>query len=268
MVSWLVHGLLIVMVAGVILPLLWTVSSSLKTNNEMFNGAWSLPANPVWSNFSTAWNQGVVDYLLNSVLVTVASVVGVVLISAWGAYALSRLRIPFAGALTMLVIGGMMLAPTVALIPLFQLLQSIELLDTRWALVILYVAFRISFTLFLIRAYMLTLPRDVEEAAVIDGASHWQIFWRIILPLCKPVLISAGLLQAIFAWNEFAFALVFINTNSKMTLPVGLMSMQSRLTTDWPVMFAALVIAALPMMIAFIVGQRHFIRGLAEGFGK
>ena len=99
-------------------------------------------------------------------------------------------------------------------------------------------------------------------------ASRWETFWRVILPMCKPILVSAAMLQALFAWNEFVFALVFINSDGNKTLPVGLVAMQSRLLTNWPVMFAGLTIASLPMIILFLIGQRQFIRGLAEGTGK
>jgi raffinose/stachyose/melibiose transport system permease protein len=262
------YVLLALMALAVIYPLIWMALNGFKTNAELFGSAWGLPGQLRWSNFATAWTQGVVRYLFNSVLVTVASIVGVVIFGAWAAYGLTRVRIPFAGPVTMIILGGMMLAPTVALVPLFQLLRSLHLYDTFAGLIILYIAFRIPFTLFLIRAYMFTLPLEVEEAARVDGANSWQIFWRVVLPMSRPVLVSAALLQAIFAWNEFPFALVFINSPNLKTLPVGLLDMQSRLLTNWPVMFAALTLAALPMIIAFLVGQRQFIRGLAEGFGK
>jgi raffinose/stachyose/melibiose transport system permease protein len=262
------YVLLTVMALAVIYPLIWMALNGFKTNAELFGSAWGLPGQWRWGNFATAWTQGVVRYLFNSVLVTAVSIVGVVVFSAWAAYGLTRVRVPLAGPITMLILGGLMLAPTVALVPLFQLLRSLRLYDTYAALIILYVAFRIPFTLFLIRAYMFTLPHEVEEAARVDGASTWQIFWRVVFPMSRPVLVSAALLQAIFAWNEFPFALVFINNPRLKTLPVGLLDMQSRLLTNWPVMFAALTLAALPMIIAFLVGQRQFIRGLAEGFGK
>ena len=166
------------------------------------------------------------------------------------------------------LLGGLMVAPTVALIPLFGLLQQLGIFDTYWALIVLYTAFRIPFTTFLIRAYLIDMPRDVDEAAAIDGASRTQIFWHIIMPMCRPILVSAALLQALFAWNEFAFALVFISNADLKTLPVGLMDMQSRLLTDWPVQFAGLTMAALPMIILFLIGQRQFLRGLTEGMGK
>jgi raffinose/stachyose/melibiose transport system permease protein len=259
---------LAVMAIGVVYPLLWMLFSALKTNAELFGNTWSLPTHPNWQNYVTALNQGIVDYFTNSVLVTVASVVGVVFIGACAAYALTRLRIPFAQPITLALLGGLMLAPIVALVPLFQLLQTLGLYNTRWALIILYIAYRLSFTTFLIRAYMTTLPHEVEEAAQIDGANQWQIFTQIVIPICRPVLVSAALLQALFAWNEFPFALTFINDSGLKTLPVGLLELQGALTTNWPVLFAGLAIASVPMILIFIAGQRHFIRGLAEGFGK
>ncbi len=184
------------------------------------------------------------------------------------AYALTRYRIPFAGAITVILLGGMMLALVVALIPLFRLLQAIGIFNTYWALIVLYTAFQIPFTVFLIRAYMITLSREMEDAAIVDGASTWQIFWMVIMPLSRPIIVSAALLQALFSWNEFAFALVFINDTDLKTLPVGLLQMQGRVLSDWPVLFAALVIASIPMILLFLIGQRQFIRGLSEGFGK
>lgn len=253
---------------AVVYPLIWMVLSGFKSNAEIFGNAWGLPSSLRWGNFAEAWRQGIVRYLFNSVFVTAVSIVLVTLFSSWAAYALTRLHIPFSQPLLLLILGGLMLSPTVALIPLFRLLQTLRIYDTYWALIVLYTAFRIPFTVFLIRAYMLDLPKEVEDAALIDGATRWQTFWQVILPLCRPIIISAALLQALFAWNEFAFALVFVNDDALKTLPVGLVAMQSRLLTDWPVVFAALTIAALPMMLLFLAGQRHFVRGLSEGFGK
>jgi len=259
---------LLVLAVSIIYPLIWMALNGFKSNAELFASPWSLPSTWRVENFVKAWNLGVVRYLLNSVIVTVASVVTTVLISAMAAYGLVRIRIPFAGPLTIVLLGGLMLAPTVALIPLFRLLQALHIYDTYWALIILYTAFRISFTVFLIRAYMITLSREMEDAAVVDGANQWQIFWLVIMPLSRPIIVSAALLQALFAWNEFAFALVFINNADLKTLPVGLLAMQGRVLSDWPTLFAALTMASIPMIVAFLIGQRQFIRGLAEGFGK
>ncbi len=264
----LVWALLIALVIAVLYPLLWMVFSSFKDNREVFDSPWGLPGHLRWHNFVQAGDAGVVRYFTNSVIVTAASIITTTLFSAWAAYGLVRLKIPFGGTVLMLLLGGLMLAPTVALIPLFGLLQDLHIFDTYWALIVLYTAFRIPFTTFLIRAYMVDLSPEVDEAAKIDGATPGQTFWRIILPMSRPILVSAALLQALFAWNEFVFALVFISSGDRKTLPVGLMDMQSRLLTDWPVQFAGLTMAALPMIVLFLIGQRQFLRGLSDGIGK
>jgi raffinose/stachyose/melibiose transport system permease protein len=263
-----VYIFLIVLVIAIVYPLAWMVLNGFKSNAELFGDPWGLPSTWRFENFVKAWNLGVVRYLVNSVFVTAASVITTTLFSAMAAYSLTRYKIPYAGAITILLLGGMMLAPTVALIPLFRLLQTIGIFNTYWALIVLYTAFRIPFTVFLIRAYMVTISREMEDAAIVDGASTWQIFWLVIMPLSRPIIVSAALLQALFAWNEFVFALVFINDTELKTLPVGLLAMQGRVLSDWPVLFAALTMAAVPMVVLFLLGQRQFIRGLSEGFGK
>jgi raffinose/stachyose/melibiose transport system permease protein len=264
-VTWLALAVLALLV---IYPLLWMVFSSFKDNAEVFGHPFGFPSELRWQNFADAGNAGVVRYFTNSVLVTASSILTTTLFSAWAAYGLVRLRIPFGGPVVLLLLGGLMLAPTVALVPLFGLLQQLHIYNTYWALIVLYTAFRIPFTTFLIRAYMIDLPPDVDEAALIDGASRAQIFWQVILPMCRPILVSAALLQALFAWNEFVFALVFLSDGNLKTLPVGLMDMQSRLLTNWPVQFAGLTMAALPMLVLFLIGQRQFLRGLSDGIGK
>jgi raffinose/stachyose/melibiose transport system permease protein len=263
-----VFSVLAATAVAILYPLLWMVLSGFKNNQEVFNQPWGLPGELRWENYQQAWDLGLVQYFTNSLIVTVVSIITTTLVSAWAAYGLSRIDLPFSNALALVVLGGLMLAPTVALIPLFRLLQTLGIFDTYWALIVLYTAFRVPFTTFLIRAYMIDLPREVDEAATIDGASRTQIFWRVILPMCRPILVSAALLQALFAWNEFVFALVFISSDDLKTLPVGLVSMQSRLLTEWPVVFAGLTIAALPMVLLFLIGQRQFLRGLTEGVGK
>jgi raffinose/stachyose/melibiose transport system permease protein len=252
----------------VIYPLLWMVFSSFKDNTEVFGRPWGLPTQLRWHNYVAAGNAGVVRYFTNSVIVTAASIVTTTLVSAWAAYGLVRVKVPLAGPVLLFLLGGLMLAPTVALVPLFGLLQQLHIYNTYWALIVLYTAFRIPFTTFLIRAYMVDLPPEVDEAAIVDGASRSQIFWQVILPMCRPILVSAALLQALFAWNEFVFALVFISSGDLKTLPVGLVDMQSRLLTNWPVQFAGLTMAALPMIVLFLIGQRQFLRGLTDGIGK
>ncbi|POX50415.1 ABC transporter permease [Streptomyces sp. Ru71] len=264
----LAHASLAALAVAVLYPLFWMAVSGLKSNGEIFSDPWGLPAHPHWSTYADAWHQGVLGYLLNSLLVTSASVLAVVLVSAWAAYGLTRLDIPCSQPALLLVLGAMMLSPTVAIVPLSQLLQALHIYDTYWALIVLYTAFKVPFTTFLVRAYLLGQPVEVEEAAFLDGAGRWQTFWRVVVPMARPILVSAAVLQSLFAWNEYAFALVFITDDRLKTLPVGLADMAGRLNSDWPVLFAGLTIAALPMIVVFLIGQRHFVRGLSAGIGK
>ncbi|RVU29058.1 carbohydrate ABC transporter permease [Streptomyces antnestii] len=252
----------------VLYPLLWMVLNGFKTNAELFGNPFALPTHLSFDNYRDAWNRGVSNYLVTSVLVTVTSTIATVFISAWAAYGLTRVNIPLNKVLTAVILGGLMLTPTVALVPLVRMFQAMGLYNSFWALLILYTAFRVPFTTFLIRAYMIDLPREVDEAAQIDGAGRWSAFWRIILPMCKPIITSTVLLHVLFAWNEYLFAMVFTNGSDIQTLPVGLTSLMSKHGTDFPVVFAGMAIAAVPVVLLFLFGQRYIVKGLADGIGK
>jgi raffinose/stachyose/melibiose transport system permease protein len=252
----------------VLYPLIWMALNGFKDNAQIFGNPFALPARWSWNNYVQAWNRGVRDYVTVSLLVTVTSAICTVLISAWTAFGLTRSRMPFKPLVVAFVLGGLMLSPTVALIPLVKMLQAMGLYNTYWALIILYTAFRVPFTTFLIRAYMLDLPRDLDEAATMDGASEGQIFWRITLPLCRPIIISCVILHVLFAWNEYLFAMIFTSGADMQTLPVGLTSIMAKHGTNYAVVFAAMTISALPIVVVFFAAQRYFIRGLAEGIGK
>lgn len=259
---------LLCLVVVVVYPLTWMVLNGFKTNAELFGNPFALPLAWSWDNYAAAWNRGVSNYLTTSILVTVTSTIATVFISAWAAYGLTRVEIPFSRTWATVILGGLMLAPTVALVPLVKMFQAMGLYNTFWALLILYTAFRIPFTTFLIRAYMIDLPREVDEAAEVDGASRWTSFWRIILPMCRPIIISVVILHILFAWNEYLFAMVFTSGTDMQTLPVGLTSLMSKHGTDYPVVFAGMVIAALPVVVLFFACQRYFVKGLADGIGK
>ena len=252
----------------VLYPLFWMVGNALKTNSELFGDPFALPTAFLWQNFVTAWQQGVGDFVFTSVSLTVLATLITEFISAWAAYGLTRVRVPLNRTFTVLILAGLMLAPTVALVPLVKMFQSFGLYDSFLGLLILYTAFRIPFTVFLIRAYMLDLPREVDEAASIDGASKAATFWRIILPMSMPIVITTIVLNVLQNWNEYLFAMVFTSGTGLQTLPVGLADLMSKNGTQYPVVFAGMVMAALPMVILFFACQRYFIRGLAGGVGK
>jgi raffinose/stachyose/melibiose transport system permease protein len=259
---------LIGLVVLVVYPLLWMVGNAFKTNADIFSDPFALPTAFRWENFATAWRQGVGDYVGTSVSLTVLATALTEVISAWAAFGLTRVNIPLNRTATVAVLAGLRLAPTVALIPLVRLFQSWGLYDSFVGLLILYTVYRIPFTVFLLRAYMMDLPREVDEAATIDGASRSVLFWRIILPMCMPIVITTIVLNILQNWNEYLFAMIFTSGTGLETLPVGLAGLVSKNGTQYPVVFAGMVIGALPMVILFFVCQRYFIRGLAGGVGK
>ncbi|BAK35189.1 putative sugar ABC transporter permease protein [Microlunatus phosphovorus NM-1] len=264
----LIWGILAMAVLIVVIPLLWMLMSSLKVNQEFLADPFGLPTTMFWQNYVDAWNLGVGQYMWNSVVVTIVSITATTLISAWAAFGLTKLTIPFSQPVLFLIVGGMMLSPTVALIPLLRILQSLGIYDSLLGLTVLYTAFRIPFTTFLIRSYMVDLPFEVDEAARLDGCSRAQQFWRVVLPMSMPIIVSAIILNCLFAWNEYLFAFIFVSSTDTMTLPVGLASLAGKLSTNYPMIFAGMTLASAPMIVAFFAAQRFFVRGLAEGIGK
>lgn len=212
-----------------------------------------------------AWDVGVGKFFVNSLLVTSVSVTVTLFISACCAFPLSRYEFKGQNIFLLIIVGGLMLAPQVSLISLFKLLQKFKIYNTYLALIVPYIAFRIPFTTFLIRSYMVSLPREIEDSAYIDGCTSWRVFWNIILPMSKPIMATSALLAAMSIWNEFMFALVFIEDSALRTIPVGIMNLRSTLSTDWTILLAALTISALPMIILFIIFQKQFIRGITQG---
>ncbi len=246
-------------------PLLWLVLNSFKDTQEIYVSSWTLPGTWNLSNYSEAWNSGVSNYFLNSVLVTVVSVLLTLYVSALCAYGLIRYQGRGANALLLFMIGGLLISPEVSLVPLYTLMQVTGLHDTHLALILPYVAYRLPITILLIRAHFLTIPKDLDEAAYIDGYGIVKIFHKIYLPLSKTVLLTAGVLTAYYTWNEFLFAIIFIDTDSLKTIPSGLMVFRDALQTNWGVLLAGLVISAVPLMLAFIFIQKSFVRGMTAG---
>lgn len=249
----------------ILYPLYWMVISSFKSYEEIFNNVWGLPSVWHFENYSTAWNMGISSYFVNSVVVTVVSILLVVLIGSMAAFTLSRYKSKWIDVSLIFIIGGLMMNPQVALIPLFELLTVMDLIDTRWALILTYVAFRLPLAIILLRAFFLSVPKELEESAIIDGCSEFGIFTKIYLPLTIPILITTVVLTAFFAWNEFLFATVFIDSDVLKTIPSGLMNFRDALRTDWGVLLAGMVIASIPMVLLLIFLQRFLVRGLAEG---
>lgn len=252
----------------ILYPLFWMLISSFKSYQEIYSNVWAFPTEWKFENYSLAWSKGISSYFFNSVYVTASTIILTVLIGAMAAFVLSRYKNRWIDVALLFTIGGLMMNPQVALIPLFEILTITNLIDTHWALILTYVAYRLPLTIILIRAFFLTVPKELSESALMDGCTEFGIFWRIYLPISLPIVVTSVILTAYFAWNEFLFATVFINSGELKTIPSGLMVFRDALRTDWGVLLSGMVIATVPMIVLLIFLQKYLVRGLAEGSVK
>lgn len=253
--------------ALVSLPFVWMMFASLKTTREVFADPFGLPDVPQWQNYIDAWNSGIARYLLNSVLVTSLSVFIILLVGGLAAYALSRFRFPGRVAFYLFLIIGYAIPVYAVLVPVYELLQSLGLLNSFVGLIASYVAFGIPFSVLLLHAYFQDFPRELEDAARLDGCNNWQMLRLIVAPLSMPGLLSVAIFQGIFIFNEFLLALVIISDDARKTVPLGLVAFRGEHAVDWPLLLAALAITTLPFLILFLLMQRQFYNSLT-GFSK
>jgi len=242
--------------------------SSLKTTQEISISMWSLPRILQFQNYVDAWKMGISGYFLNSLIVTVSTIIGVLLFASLCAYGLSRFRTHWLKYALIFVMGGMMLNPQVCLIPLYGLLTKLGLRNTYFAMIIPYIAFRLPLTTLLIRSFFLAVPKEIQESATLDGCTNLQIYAKLFVPMSRPILSTAAILTAYYAWNEFLFAIIFIDSNKYRTIPAGLMSFRDALQVNWGPLIAGMVIASLPLILLFVMAQKQFIRGMTEGSVK
>ncbi|MBM7464124.1 carbohydrate ABC transporter permease [Microbacterium dextranolyticum] len=263
-----VYVLLLVYAIVIAYPLLWMVISSFKSSTEIFADPWGMPSVWLVQNYAQAWDRGISAYFLNSLVVTIVSTAATVVIAALCAYGMVRLPGRVANAILVVAMGGLVVAPQVSLIPLYRLLDAMGLLNTYAAMILPYVAFRLPMAILLIRSMFLGIPRELVDAATIDGCRSLGVLRHVYLPLSRSVLTTAAVLTAYFAWNEFLFAIVYIDADELRTIPAGLMSFRDSLSTEWGVLLAGLTIAALPIVAVFIMMQRYFVAGVAAGSVK
>lgn len=243
-------------------PFLWTLSTSLKNIDEVFvyPPKW-LPSVLKWSNYTSLWHAFPMDrWMFNSAYIVILTVLGKLFLSSTAAYAFARLRFPgrdyiFYGFLTALMIPW-----EVTLIPGFVLMRQLGWIDTHLALIV--PGINDVFGIFLLRQFFLSLPRELEEAARIDGAGYFTVFRRVILPLSKPALAVVAVLGFMGVWNSFLWPLIMIDSTDKFTLPVGLQLLNSQHGTDWTILMAGDVIGLIPVVIVYLAAQKHFVQGI------
>ena len=264
----LLNALCILLAIIILAPLAWIILNSLKTNKEMFKDSLALPEVWQFGNYAKAWKMGLYKYFGNSLLVSSVSLIGILTIASFLAYGLTRFRAKGSNIIFIIVLGGMALSEQIALVPLFKILKALNIYDTYFAVILPYIAFRIPFTVFLMRAYFISIPRELEEAAIVDGYNSFQLFTKIIIPISKPIFASCAIVNLNFVWNEFLFANVFLNNKAIQTIPIGLMTFKGDLRVDYTSTLAGLVIASLPLIILFLCASKQFVRGLTSGAVK
>lgn len=269
-VKALMYALLGIWTLLVIYPLLWSILGSFKTNQQfLLNAPWSLPEWPFeWANFTTVWNNyHLGTYFMNSLIVTVVSTVLALLLSSTTSYIIARF--PFRGSMALynLYLSSMMIPLILGLIPLFFLLSNLHLDNSLLGLILVYTVTNLPFGVFVLVGFFRSMPKELDEAASIDGSSHYGVFFRIMLPLAKPGLISVGMMNVLNIWNEYIIGTVLVNDPEKYTIPVGIAIMQAEMQyrTEWGPLFAGLLLSIIPVLILYMIFQKQITSGMMAG---
>lgn len=247
-------------------PLLFLLQNSFKITNEFFRGdVWTLPNQLTLKNYRAVLESHFFRFFLNSAFVTSTSLVLVLLLSSAAAFALARIQFKFRTAFYLLFVGGLTIPTHITLIPVYTITRTIGLYDSLWALIGPYVASTLPTNVFILTAFMQEIHRSLEEAAYMDGASRWQVYWNIVLPLSRPALVAVGLVTLVFLWNEFIFALTLISSEVKRPLTLAIWNFQGQFASDIPAMMAALLMTSLPLLILYGIFKEKLIEGLTAG---
>jgi ABC-type glycerol-3-phosphate transport system permease component len=260
----------------VVYPMFWLFYTSLKPDREIFLHPFSLPdaSNLQWQNYANAWTKGSFDrYFFNSILITTTTVLATTFLAAMAAYALSRFIFPGAKAFYFYFLAGLMIPLQLAIVPLFFELRSMDLLDNRFGLFLVYLAFGFPFSIFVLTGFFRSLPASLHESALLDGAGEFGAFWHVMLPLARPGLVTVGIFLFLGNWNEFFVAFITLSgkdSEAIRTLPLGLanVTIVSQYRSDWGLAFAGLVLMMLPVLIAYIFLQKQLTKGITAGAVK
>lgn len=260
----LIYGLLILGAVLVLVPFAWTISTSLKTEKQTleFPPTW-IPRPVVWENYIIAFTaRPFARYYANSLFIAVTSTIGQTLSSALVAFAFARLRFPGRGPIFLLVLSTMMIPYHVLIIPRFIIFKELGWLDTFWPLIIPNF-FGGAFSIFLLRQYYMTIPLDLDEAAKMDGASYFRIFWNILMPIAKPALGVVAVFEFLSSWRDFFGPLIYLSSDRNFTVPLGLYTFQTEYFTEWHLFMAASAMAMTVPLLVFFLAQKYFIGGVA-----
>lgn len=272
----LIYLVLFFYLAVVVYPMFWLLATSLKADKDIFFRPFALPHLDAlqWGNFARAWTAGHFGaYFANSVAITLGTVAATLFAAAMAAYVLARFRFPGDRPIFFYFLAGLMVPLQLAIVPLFFQMRGFGLLDSRWGLCIVYVAFGLPFAIFVLTGFFKSLPSTLHEAALVDGAGEFRAFWSIMLPLARPGMITVAIFTFLGTWNEFLLAFMFLSgrdSETLRTLPLGLanITIASQYRSDWGMAFAGLVIIMLPTLIVYILLQKHLTKGITLGAVK
>ena len=252
-----------------LLPIYFMIVSSFKTKDDYIANKWGLPTNLIIDNFATAFSgEKFFIRFSNSVILTVGSVMISLLIACLAAYAFARMDFPFKRSLLNLFISLMVVPPVVLIVPLFVSMVQWKMVNTYQGVIVIYTGLMLPFSTYLMTNFFRTIPKEIVDAALIDGASSFGILWRIFMPLSAPAVMTLIVVNSLWVWNELLIALVFLQKDELKTLMVGIAALRSRNYVDIPATMSGMLIATIPIIVLYLFGQKYFIRGLVSGAVK
>ncbi len=248
-----------------LMPIVFMIFTAVKSPQDLFGKKlFALPETIVWQNFSDAWNQGAMGtYIKNSVLVSFVKVPLGIFIESLAAFALTRLNLKWADRLFIFFFIGMMIPIQVTLVPLNIMLTNAGLINKYLGLVLVYLGFGIPFGILVLRGFFRTIPKEIDEAAQIDGCNNFQLYSRVIMPIAKPAAATLVILDFLSTWNEFMLSSVFITSDALRTIPTGLLRFQGEFSVNYPLLNAGVLISVLPALLIYLLFQRYFVEGLS-----
>ncbi|MDP2920964.1 MAG: carbohydrate ABC transporter permease [Candidatus Omnitrophota bacterium] len=258
-----IHILLIMVSITCLFPLLWMVGSSLKTQQTIFSDMSLFPRNPMWGNFYSAWTKGGFNmYFINSLFYTITVVSGIVIISSLAAFAFSRLKFPGKNIFFYMFLAAMMIPLPGSFVPLYVLMTKLHLVNTRIGYILCMINVGLPLSIYLLKTFFDKMPVELEDAARMDGCSRLGIWWNVALPLARPAIAVVVIFNSLNVWNEYKLATLIFSTKSLMPLQRGLMIFQGTHITEYPLLMAGMTITALPIIVVYLLMQRHIVKGI------
>ncbi len=260
------YVILILLAVIWVVPMFTLVATAIKSQSDFYSGIglFELPDNIAWDNFINAITQGrLLTYMKNDLIVSCLKVPLGIFVEALAAFALTRLKVKHKTGIFVFFLIGMMLPMQTALVPINVIYSKLGLLNTYFGLFYVYIGFGISFGILILRGFFNGIPKDIDEAAYIDGCNKWQLFYKIILPVAKPAIATLVITDFLSTWNEYLLASVIINDNTMKTVPVGIMTFVGEHGTDYGYLCAGVLLSVIPVLIVYLIFQRHFVEGMA-----